>query len=345
MKSTVFSRSQVRQHMSNIIEIRNLVQQFRLTKGVLDEVKLRNGKFTRERIIVHAVNDISFDIEEGSVCSLVGESGCGKSTTARTIIKLIDPKSGSITFDGNDITGYNREQMLPFRKEMQMIFQDPYASLNPRSRVVDIIAEPMVFHKIEENVSRAREKATELLRRVGIRPEQVSRYPHQFSGGQRQRIGIARALSVKPKFIIADEPVSALDVSIQAQILNLMMDLQEEFGFSYLFIAHNLSVVKHISDTVGIMYLGKIVEMGKKKDVFSNPKHPYTEALLNSIPKISGDNLENTKPIEGEIPNPISLPGGCFFHERCPYAMPVCSEVFPGEKVLSGNHSAYCHLL
>ncbi len=333
------------EHSTNIIEIQNLVQNFRLTKGLLDEVKLKGGKLVRDRVVVKAVNDISFNIKRGSVCSLVGESGCGKSTTARTIIKLINPKSGSITFEGQDITGYNREQMLPVRKEMQMIFQDPYASLNPRSRVVDIIAEPMVFHKIEENAATAKERAVELLQRVGIRPEQVSRYPHQFSGGQRQRIGIARALSVNPKFIIADEPVSALDVSIQAQILNLMMDLQEEFGFSYLFIAHNLSVVKHISDNVGIMYLGKIVEMGGKKDVFANPKHPYTEALLNSIPKISGDNLENTKPIKGEIPSPINLPSGCFFHERCPYAMPICSEVFPEKRFISDDHFAYCHLL
>ncbi len=331
--------------MSKIIEIKNLVQNFKLTKGMLDELKFKNGGFVREKIIVNAVNDISFDIEKGSVCSLVGESGCGKSTTARTVIKLIEPKSGSIIFEGRDITNYNRVEMLPIRKEIQMIFQDPYASLNPRSRVVDIIAEPMLFHKIETNPKEAVEKATALLRRVGIRPEQVNRYPHQFSGGQRQRIGIARALSVNPKFIIADEPVSALDVSIQAQILNLMMDLQEEFGFSYLFIAHNLSVVKHISDKVGIMYLGKIVEMGDKKTVFSNPKHPYTEALLNSIPKISGDNLDKMKPIKGEIPNPINLPSGCFFHERCPYVMPICKEEFPKETLIEGNHTAYCHLL
>jgi oligopeptide/dipeptide ABC transporter ATP-binding protein len=332
-------------NINNILEIRDLEQTFRLTKGLLDEVKFKDGKLVRDRVIVKAVNGISFDVKSGSVVSLVGESGCGKSTTARTIIKLIDPKSGSIRFEGNDITGYKREQMLPVRKEMQMIFQDPYASLNPRSRIIDIIAEPMLFHKLVDSMKEARERATELLRRVGIRPEQISRYPHQFSGGQRQRIGIARALSVNPKFIIADEPVSALDVSIQAQILNLMMDLQEEFGFSYLFIAHNLSVVKHISDTVGIMYLGKIVEMGPKSRVFANPQHPYTRALLDSIPKISGDNLEKTKPIKGEIPSPINLPSGCFFHERCPRVMPVCRERFPAQTFADDRHFAYCHLL
>ena len=330
--------------MSNILEIRNLVQNFNMTKGLLEQIKIKNGRLTREKVFVRAVNDISFSVKSGSVCSLVGESGCGKSTTARTIIKLIDPKSGSITFDGNDITDYNKEQMLPVRRQMQMIFQDPYASLNPRSRVIDIISEPMLFHQIVKNKKEAQEKAAELLQKVGLRPEQVSRYPHQFSGGQRQRIGIARALSVSPKFIIADEPVSALDVSIQAQILNLMMDLRAEFGFSYLFIAHNLSVVKHISDTVGIMYLGKIVEMGNKKSVFSNPKHPYTEALLNSIPKISGDNLEKSKPVKGEIPSPINLPSGCLFHERCPYMKPVCKEVFPERTDISDDHAVYCHL-
>jgi len=330
--------------MTRILEVRNLEQSFRLTKGLLDEVRLRNGRLVRDKVTVKAVNGISFDVERGSVFSLVGESGCGKSTTARTIIKLIEPMGGSIVFDGQDITAYSRAQMLPIRRQMQMIFQDPFASLNPRSRVVDIIAEPMVFHRVETSWRQARDRATELLRRVGIRLEQVTRYPHQFSGGQRQRIGIARALAVNPMFIIADEPVSALDVSIQAQILNLMMDLQGEFGFSYLFIAHNLSVVKHISDRLGIMYLGKIVEMGSKKSVFSNPKHPYTEALLDSIPKISGDNLEKAKPIKGEIPSPINLPRGCLFHERCPYALPQCSEVFPECTAIGEDHVVYCHL-
>ena len=330
--------------MTRILEVRDLEQSFRLTKGLLDEVRLRNGRLVRERVIVKAVNGISFDVERGSVFSLVGESGCGKSTTARTIIKLIEPMGGSIVFDGQDITAYSRAQMLPIRRQMQMIFQDPFASLNPRSRVVDIIAEPMVFHRVESSWRQARDRATELLRRVGIRLEQVTRYPHQFSGGQRQRIGIARALAVNPMFIIADEPVSALDVSIQAQILNLMMDLQAEFAFSYLFIAHNLSVVKHISDRLGIMYLGKIVEMGSKKGVFSNPKHPYTEALLDSIPKISGDNLEKAKPIKGEIPSPINLPRGCLFHERCPHAMPRCSEIFPEATRIDDDHVVYCHL-
>jgi oligopeptide/dipeptide ABC transporter ATP-binding protein len=225
-----------------------------------------------------------------------------------------------------------------------MIFQDPYASLNPRQKIIDIITEPILFHNICLNRKESEEKALGILEKVGLRPEQANRYPHQFSGGQRQRIGIARALSVEPKFIIADEPVSALDVSIQAQILNLLMDLQEEFNFSYLFIAHDLSVVKHISDKIGVMYLGKIVEKGTKKDIFDNPKHPYTNILLSAVPKVTGNNLLESKPIEGEIPSPINLPRGCYFHDRCPYVKPICKETMPVEKEIESGHFVLCHL-
>ncbi|SHK01298.1 ABC transporter ATP-binding protein [Paramaledivibacter caminithermalis] len=329
--------------MEKILEVKNLEQRFDLNKGILDKIKFKNGKFIKEERIVNAVNNISFSIDKGKVFSLVGESGCGKSTTARTIIKLIDPKGGNIRFDGKDITNLTGNEMLKYRKKMQMIFQDPYASLNPRQRVLDILTEPMLFHQVVSSKSEAMEKAFEILKKVGIRSEQATRYPHQFSGGQRQRIGIARALAVEPEFIIADEPVSALDVSIQAQILNLMMDLKEEYNFSYLFIAHDLSVVKHISDDLGVMYLGKIVEKGSKKHIFNNPLHPYTKALFSAVPKLSGTNLKNSKNVQGEIPSAINLPSGCYFHERCPYAKPICSKEMPIEKEVEKGHCVLCH--
>jgi oligopeptide/dipeptide ABC transporter ATP-binding protein len=330
--------------MTKILEVENLEQKFDLNKGILDKIKFRNGKLVKEERIVNAVNNISFSIEKGKVFSLVGESGCGKSTTARTVIKLIEPKGGAIKFNEIDITNLTGEEMLQYRKKMQMIFQDPYASLNPRQKILDILTEPMIFHKVVSSQSEAKEKTLEILEKVGIRPEQATRYPHQFSGGQRQRIGIARALAVEPEFIIADEPVSALDVSIQAQILNLLMDLKDEYNFSYLFIAHDLSVVKHISDDLGVMYLGKIVEKGSKDHIFKNPLHPYTKALFSAVPKLSGTNLRNSKNIEGEIPSAINLPSGCYFHERCPYRKSICKEEMPIEKEIEKGHFVLCHL-
>lgn len=330
--------------MTKILEVENLEQKFDLNKGILDKIKFRNGKLVKEERIVNAVNNISFNIQKGKVFSLVGESGCGKSTTARTVIKLIEPKGGTIKFNEIDITNLTGEEMLQYRKKMQMIFQDPYASLNPRQKILDILTEPMIFHKVVSSQSEAKEKTLEILEKVGIRPEQATRYPHQFSGGQRQRIGIARALAVEPEFIIADEPVSALDVSIQAQILNLLMDLKDEYNFSYLFIAHDLSVVKHISDDLGVMYLGKIVEKGSKDHIFKNPLHPYTKALFSAVPKLSGTNLRNSKNIEGEIPSAINLPSGCYFHERCPYRKSICKEEMPIEKEIEKGHFILCHL-
>lgn len=329
--------------MGKILEVENLEQRFDLNKGILDKLKFKNGKFIKEERIVNAVNNISFSIDKGKVFSLVGESGCGKSTTARMIIKLLEPKGGNIKFDGVDITNLTREEMLKYRKRIQMIFQDPYASLNPRQKIIDILVEPILFHKIADSNEEARERALEILEKVGIRPEQGERYPHQFSGGQRQRVGIARALAVEPEFIIADEPVSALDVSIQAQILNLLMDLKDEYNFSYLLIAHNLSVVKHISDDLGVMYLGKIVEKGSKEQIFHSPLHPYTKLLFSVVPKLSGSNLKNSKNIEGEIPSAINLPLGCYFHERCPYAKSVCREEMPLEKEVEDGHFVLCH--
>ena len=330
---------------NNILEVKDLVQSFNLSTGMLDKIKIKNGKVTIEKKVVQAVNGVSFTIKKGEVFSLVGESGCGKSTTARTIIKLLQPKEGLIYYNGEDITEYNRKNMLPNRKNMQMIFQDPYASLNPRQRVKDIIMEPMLFHGIVKTKEEAYEKCIDILTKVGLRPEQANRYPHQFSGGQRQRIGIARALAVEPEFIIADEPVSALDVSIQAQILNLLMDLKDEYGFSYLFIAHDLSVVRHISDRLGVMYLGKIVELGTTDQIFNNPVHPYTRALLSSVPTVNEEKIVEHIELNGEIPSPINLPEGCYFHERCPFAKDICRNVVPSTKIIETGHEATCHLL
>lgn len=330
--------------MARLLEVTDLEQRFDLNSDFLSKIKIERGRLIKKERIVKAVNGVSFSLKKGEVFSIVGESGCGKSTVARTVIKLIEPKGGRIFYDGRDITGLSRGEMLPLRKRIQMIFQDPYASLNPRQRVVDILTEPMLFHGAARSREEAVEKAMGLLDRVGIRPEQASRYPHQFSGGQRQRIGIARALAVEPEFIVADEPVSALDVSIQAQILNLLMDLQDEFSLSYLFIAHDLSVVKHISDNLGVMYLGRMVERGNKSHIFGNPLHPYTLALFSAIPRISGSGMKQGKNLEGEIPSAIDLPPGCCFHTRCPRAMDVCSEIVPEETEIEPGHSVACHL-
>ena len=330
--------------MAVLLQVKDLVQRFELDRTLLSQIHFKDGRFVRRRRVVHAVNGISFDVNEGEVVSLVGESGCGKSTAARSIIRLLEPADGSVVYRGQDITHISRQEMLPLRKKMQMIFQDPYASLNPRSQVAEILMEPMLFHGVASSRQEAREKAQTILERVGIRPEQATRYPHQFSGGQRQRIGIARALAVNPEFIIADEPVSALDVSIQAQILNLLMDLKDEFGFSYLFIAHDLSVVRHISDQVCVMYLGSIVEKGSKEQIFSNPQHPYTKALFSSIPTLSGSNMRHSAGLEGEIPNAVNLPSGCCFHTRCPHALPQCSVTVPVTREIEPGHCVQCHL-
>jgi len=331
--------------LSRLIEVKDLVQKFDLTSDLLDKIKFKNGKFKIENKVVNAVNGVSFHIDKGEVFSLVGESGCGKSTTARTIIKLLEPKGGKVFYKGKDITNLSPKQMLPLRKEIQMIFQDPYASLNPRQKVKDIIIEPMLFHKLVSSKEEGYDKCIEILKRVGLRPEQANRYPHQFSGGQRQRIGIARALAVEPEFIIADEPVSALDVSIQAQILNILMDLKDEYGFSYLFIAHDLSVVRHISDRLGVMYLGCIVEKGSKEQIFSNPVHPYTRALFSAVPTINEESITDALELKGEIPSPISLPSGCYFRERCPFAKEICKKERPKLREIEDGHKAACHIL
>ena len=291
---------------------------------------------------VHAVNGVSFTINKGETLSLVGESGCGKSTIGRTILGLYEPTEGEISYDGKKINDMSTKEKFGLKEKMQMIFQDPFSSLNPRQKVKDIIKEPIRTHNI---VSREEEDdyILNLLDKVGLDGSYLNRYPHQFSGGQRQRIGIARSLSMEPEFIVADEPISALDVSIQAQILNLLMDLQDEFDLTYLFIAHDLSVVKHISDRVAIMYLGKIFEIGDKEKIFSNPIHPYTKGLFNSIPELTTRTKEEFSVLSGDVPDPIELPEGCFFHSRCKYAEDICLREKPELKKIEGREVA-CHL-
>lgn len=292
--------------------------------------------------LVHSVDGVSFSVERGETLGLVGESGCGKTTTGRTIIRLYDPTSGRITFDGHDITTLTATEMLPFRKRMQMIFQDPYASLNPRMTVGDIVREPMSIHGIPKHEHA--DRVAHLLRLVGLNSEQAGRYPHEFSGGQRQRIGIARALAVEPELIICDEPISALDVSIQAQIVNMLEDLQHELGLTYIFIAHDLSMVRHISTRVAVMYLGRIVELAPSDELYSNPKHPYTISLLSSIPVPDPDksDIRNPVALQGEIPSAVNPPSGCTFHTRCPNARPECRTLNAVLRDTGSGHLCAC---
>ena len=317
-----------------LLEVRNLVQHFEQTQSWIEKL------FRKKKRLVRAVNGVSFDIRPGEVFSLVGESGCGKSTTARTIVRLLTPKSGEILFDGLDISRLDATALRPVRRKMQMVFQNPYASLDPRQKVSDIITEPLLFHGIAATKDEARDRMYRLMDTIGLHREQADRYPHQFSGGQRQRIGIARALATNPKLIVADEPVSALDVSIQAQILNLLMDLRQEFGLSYLFIAHDLSVVRHVTDRLGIMYLGFIVEQGECDDVFERPLHPYTQALLEAAPSIDKKGIH--VPVAGDVPSPLDLPPGCPFASRCSRREPVCEQERP-ELKRNGARAVACH--
>jgi len=308
-----------------LLEVTGLKKYYPLTQGFLYSRKIGDVK---------AVDGVSFNIKEGETLGLVGESGCGKSTLGRTVIRLDEPTSGRIVFDGIDISSIDKKNLKWLRKEMQMIFQDPHLSLDPRMTVGDSISEALVIHGIKGERS-----IDELLEKVGLPPDFASRYPHELSGGQKQRIGIARALAVRPRLIIADEPVSALDISVQAQILNLLMDLQKEYGLTYLFIAHNLSVIQHIADRVAVMYLGKIVEQGNSEEIFSNPLHPYTQALLSAIPGLKAKRLK----LSGEVPSPINPPKGCRFHTRCPGRMKVCEETEP--EITGEEHAVACHLL
>jgi len=318
--------------MEPLVRVQNLCKWF-------DAGKSQIGK----KDTLRAVDDVSFSIEKGEVMGLVGESGCGKTTCGKTILRILDPSSGRIFFDGTDITDLSVKQMEPFRRRMMVIYQDPFGSLDPRMTIGKTIAEPMIVHRTVPKQTR-REYVVELMKKVGLNPDQTDRYPHEFSGGQRQRIGIARALATSPDFIVADESVSALDVSIQAQIINLLQDLQRELGNTLLFIAHDLSVIKHISDRVAVMYLGKIVETAPKKSLFNDPKHPYTQALLSAIPVPNPKLRKKGRILMGDVPSPINPPSGCRFHPRCPERMQICDREHPEIIEAAPGHFVSCWL-
>jgi peptide/nickel transport system ATP-binding protein len=325
-----------------LIEIRDLYKAFPLNARLLEQLHIENGRLVRRREAVHAINGVNLYVRQGEALCVVGESGCGKSTVARVVMGLLSPTHGSIHYAGQRIDNLPREQLAPYRRRMQMIFQNPYSSLNPRMTVKQTLQEPVRFHNPQMSRGEVEQKVDEVMHAVGIDPAWTVRYPHEFSGGQRQRISIARALSVDPEFIVADEPISALDVSIQAQVLNLMMDAQRERNLTYLFITHDLAVVEHFATRVAVMYLGSLCELAPTTELFSRPRHPYTQALLSAIPKLSQNRPQFIK-LKGEVPTPINLPSGCVFHNRCVHANERCQREVPQLLELENGAKVSCH--
>jgi oligopeptide/dipeptide ABC transporter ATP-binding protein len=317
-----------------LVEVSHLTKHFPVKQGV----------FARGKSVVHAVEDVNLTVNRGETLGIVGESGCGKSTTARLMVRLLTVTSGSVVFDGNEITKLSQRALRPYRRQMQIIFQDPYSSLNPRKNVGQIVGEPYAIHRTEKDVKR---RVQDLLARVGLSPEHYNRYPHEFSGGQRQRIGVARAIALQPKLIVCDEPVSALDVSVQAQILNLLKDLQHDFDLTYVFISHDLSVIRQISDRIAVMYLGRVVELSTSEALYEHPRHPYTAALLSAVPRhstVTGKMERNRIVLTGDVPSPVNPPAACVFHPRCPRFQPGTCDVVPPElRQFEGTHEAACH--
>lgn len=327
---------------NSLVQIRDLYKRFSISGDFLDQIKFRGGKLVREQEHVHAINGVSLNVMQGEALCVVGESGCGKSTVARTVMGLLKPSAGEVSYRGERIDNLDDKALLPYRKKMQMIFQNPYASLNPRMTIMETLREPVQFHNPSLSAVELRDKIHEVMHSVGVDPSWGERYPHEFSGGQRQRISIARALAVDPEFIVADEPISALDVSIQAQVLNLMMDAQESRNLTYLFITHDLAVVEHFGTRVAVMYLGTLCELASTRNLFAEPRHPYTRALLSAIPRLEDDRPDFIR-LQGEVPTPVNLPSGCVFHGRCPHANERCKQEIPALIPLADASQVACH--
>lgn len=330
------------QSQETLVQLDDIYKKFSISGDFLDQLKFKKGRIVREQEFVHAINGVSLDVKRGEALCVVGESGCGKSTVARTVMGLLNPSQGSIHYDGQRIDNLDDRALMPYRRRMQMIFQNPYASLNPRMTITQTLQEPVALHNPGWSAQEIRDKVAQVMFSVGIDPSWGERHPHEFSGGQRQRISIARALAVEPEFIVADEPISALDVSIQAQVLNLMMDAQEKHNLTYLFITHDLSVVEHFGTRVAVMYLGSLCELAPTKTLFSAPRHPYSQALLSAIPRLEDNRPQHIR-LQGEVPTPVHLPSGCVFHGRCPHVKDRCKREIPQLIATDDGGQVACH--